>query len=234
MSDVLDLEQLGVTEFEEVELVNTLSNSAKVAEVGKFYLKESKISVDELSVTPLAFNVGRMWFLGNGTKFFCRSDDSKVPVESDSPNYKKQSDSCFQCPKSKWNGKKPPECKEFVEVLFANLSDKGSKGFKMTFRSSAYKDALLTLSEMGEMGGASRHRVNIKSQQINTKKFSYYIPTFHSIEKLKGENENKVKPLRDKHTNVATEGGHLESEYEVEDFNDGTKEQPESIDLDFE
>lgn len=232
MSDELDLGQLGVSEFEEVELVQSSSKSAAYADVGKFYFKDSKLSLDSLTIVPLDFNTGRMWFLGKGTKYFCRSSDGKSPDPSDSPNYKQQSQACYTCPKSKWIKKTPPACKEYAEVLFANLSGTGSELIKITFRSTAYKDVIMALSEMGEKGGASRHSITITPQQMRTKTFDYWIPTFHNITKLDEEQENIISPLRSKYTKKVEENNQIESEYEVEDFNDGAEE--DCIELDFE
>jgi hypothetical protein len=204
MSDDLDLTLLGESGQQAVTLpkavlVNKTSGAAKAGgTIGKIYIAETGENLESITVVPITFINGRMWFQGNGSKNFCRSDDGKFPIKNEHPSFTKQANDCSVCLLSKWKGRyNPPKCNKFVDIVFANLDPKSlCPVFTMSFQRHAYKDVFMALSTMSDEGGASHNKLTINAQLFVGKMFEFYIPTFTDIKELTDEEEALVAPIR--------------------------------------
>lgn len=198
--DILDLGGLSEdkTNFiPKAEIVYSVSKSASKGGIpGHIYIPDTG-NFKSLQVVPLSFKKGRIWFAGMGSKYFCRSDDDINPVQSDSPFFNKQADSCVYCPKAKWKGRNsPPQCSQEINVTFLELNL--NKLIQMSFKKYAYKDIITALSVMSERGGASHNTLTVQVQEINSKNgHVYYTPLFLDIRALTEEEDLKVRAHRD-------------------------------------
>lgn len=201
----------------QVVIVNETSKAAKQGGiVGQLNVTGTNTNVKSFTAVPLNVKARRIWFMGNGTSYFCRSEDSIKPVASDSEHYRQQSADCRACPKAKWRGRtNPPECQNSLDVTMAVLTDGLPKVVEMSFKSSSMKAIKNALELMSEKGGLTSHKFNIESMIVEGRNFDYFVAVVDKVTPLTDAEKKSIVSLVSKYS-PKTDHIHLEKPAEIE------------------
>ena len=198
-------------------VVNETSKAVKLGgKLGHFNIVGTHTNFKSFTAVVLDVKTKRVWFMGNGTSYFCRSDDSNKPIQSSSENYKQQAPSCGICPKAKWNGRqKPPDCQNSLDLTLATLTDGVPKVLEVSFKSSGMKEIKNALEYISENGGLTFSKLKLETQIIEGRNFDYFTVAVGEISQLTDEERGSILPLVTKYS-PKTETIHLEQPAEIE------------------
>lgn len=162
---------------------------------GTFYDAQSKFYFSKLTLIPLSFDEGRVYFASEelGVKPLCRSNDGIFPVLGD-PDLVPQAQSCAKCPKAQFkkiNGKtiKAP-CANTAALLFMDAdtgipyrykTKRGGTAAIKNFKTSLQKVLLMSKAQ-GKPLSPLHLQVELKAQKITDKQGrAWYEPEFGAL-----------------------------------------------------